>query len=156
MANGIDRRTFLKAASLGAAGMVATSSLPSLAEDGKGVVAVTTPFATFPYGDVRLHDGPMKRQFEENHARYLHLDEDRMLKVFRQVAALPEPGEDMGGWYDLTGFSLERNDFHGFIAGHSFGQYLSGLARSYAATGSEDTRAKINRLVKGYGETAAA
>ena len=122
-------------------------------EEGKGVVAVTTPLATFPYGDVQLHDGPMKRQFEENHARYLHLDEDRMLKVFRQVAGLPAPGEDMGGWYDLTGFSLERNDFHGFIAGHSFGQYLSGLARSYAATGSEKTRAKINRLVKGYGET---
>lgn len=59
----------------------------------------------------------------------------------------------MGGWYDLTGFSLEGNDFHGFIAGHSFGQYVSGLARAYAVTGSEETRAKINRLVKGYGET---
>ena len=55
------------------------------------------------------------------------------------------------GWYDLTGFSLERNDFHGFIAGHSFGQYVSGLARAYAVTGSEATRAKVNRLVKGYG-----
>ena len=153
MANGIDRRTFLKAASVGAAGMVATSSLPILAEEGKSLVAVTTPLATLPYGDVQLHEGPMKRQFEQNHTRYLHLDEDRMLKVFRQVAGLPAPGEDMGGWYDLTGFSLERNDFHGFIAGHSFGQYLSGLSRSYAATGSEETRAKINRLVKGYGET---
>jgi DUF1680 family protein len=30
---------------------------------------------------------------------------------------------------------------------------LSGLARAYAATGLEGTRAKINRLVKGYGET---
>jgi hypothetical protein len=59
----------------------------------------------------------------------------------------------MGGWYDLTGFSLERNNFHGFIAGHSFGQYLSGLARAYAVTGSEPTRLKINRLVKGYAET---
>jgi len=153
MATGIDRRTFLKAATAGAAGMVATNSLPGLAEEGKGAVTVTTPLTTFPYGDVQLQAGPMKRQFEENHARYLHLDEDRMLKVFRQVAGLPAPGEDMGGWYDLTGFSLEHNDFHGFIAGHSFGQYLSGLARSYAVTGSEETRAKINRLVKGYGET---
>jgi DUF1680 family protein len=108
---------------------------------------------TFAYGDVQLHDGSMKRQFEENHARFLNLDEDRMLKVFRQVAGLAAPGEDMGGWYDLTGFSLEGNDFRGFIAGHSFGQYVSGLARAYAVTGSEPTRAKINRLVKGYGET---
>jgi hypothetical protein len=95
----------------------------------------------------------MKRQFEENHARFQNLDDDRMLKVYRQVAGLPAPGEDMGGWYDLTGFSLEGNDFHGFIAGHTFGQYVSGLARAYAVTGSEATRAKINRLVKGYGET---
>ncbi|HKU26983.1 MAG TPA: beta-L-arabinofuranosidase domain-containing protein, partial [Candidatus Sulfotelmatobacter sp.] len=117
------------------------------------LVAVQTPLATFPYSAVQLHDGPMKRQFEENHARFLNLDDDRMLKVYRQVAGLAAPGEDMGGWYDLTGFSLEGNDFHGFIAGHSFGQYLSALARSCAVTGSEQTRSKVNRLVKGYGET---
>jgi hypothetical protein len=93
----------------------------------------------------------MKRQFVENHDRFLNLDDDRLLKVYRQVAGLPAPGEDMGGWYDLTGFSLERGDFHSFIAGHSFGQYVSGLARAYAS--GIGTRAKINRLVKGYAET---
>lgn len=153
MAYEMDRRTFLKSASAGAASLAASNALPALAETGKRAVAVTLPLATFPYGAVQLHEGPMKRQFEENHSRYLHLDEDRLLKVFRQVAGLPAPGDDMGGWYDLTGFSLEHNDFHGFIAGHSFGQYVSGLARAYAVTGSEETRAKINRLVKGYGET---
>jgi DUF1680 family protein len=98
----------------------------------------------------------MKRQFEENHARFLNLDDDRMLKVYRQVAGMAAPGEDMGGWYDLTGFSLEGNDFHGFIAGHTFGQYVSALARAYAVTGSDATKAKVNRLVKGYGETLDA
>jgi len=107
------------------------------------MVAINTPLKTFAYSNVELLDSPMKRQFEENHARFLNLDDDRLLKVFRQAAGLPAPGEDMGGWYDLTGFA----------AGHSFGQYLSGLARAYAVTGSEPTRAKINRLVKGYGET---
>ena len=116
-------------------------------------MAVTTPLATLPYADVQLLDGPMKRQFDENHARFLNLDDDRLLKVFRQVAGLPAPGEDMGGWYDLTGFSLTQNDFHGFIAGHTLGQYVSGLARACAVTGSEPTRAKVNRLVKGYAET---
>ncbi|MGA9462493.1 MAG: beta-L-arabinofuranosidase domain-containing protein [Terracidiphilus sp.] len=153
MEHQVNRRTFLKGASTGMAGLVASNALPTLAETGEGAVAVTFPLATFPYGAVQLHEGPMKRQFEENHARYLHLDDDRMLKVFRQVAGLPAPGEDMGGWYDLTGFSLEKNDFHGFIAGHSFGQYVSGLARAYAVTGSQETLTKINRLVKGYGET---
>ncbi len=153
MALGMNRRTFLKATSATAGGAYVSSVLPAWAAAEKSLVAVTTPLTTFSYADVQLLDGPMKRQFEENHARFQHLDDDRMLKVYRQVAGLPAPGEDMGGWYDLTGFSLEGNDFHGFIAGHSFGQYVSGLARAYAVTGSEETRAKINRLVKGYGET---
>ncbi len=148
----VSRRTFLNAAT--AAAVCATRVLPGRAATAeRGSVAITLPLATFPYSDVQFLDGPMKRQFEENHARFLNLDEDRLLKVFRQVAGLPAPGEDMGGWYDLTGFSLERNDFHGFIAGHSFGQYVSGLARAYAITGSEPTRAKVNRLVKSYAET---
>ena len=153
MASGIDRRTFLKTTSATAAGAYAARAFPAWASSQKSLVAVSTPLTTFAYGDVQLHDGPMKRQFEENHARFLNLDDDRLLKVFRQVAGLAAPGEDMGGWYDLTGFSLEGNDFHGFIAGHTFGQYVSALARAYAVTGSEPTRAKINRLVKGYGET---
>jgi uncharacterized protein len=153
MASPVDRRSFLKTTSAAAAGVYAARAFPAWASSADSLVAVSTPLMTFAYGEVQLHDGPMKRQFEENHARFLNLDEDRMLKVFRQVAGLSAPGEDMGGWYDLTGFSLEGNDFRGFIAGHSFGQYVSGLARAYAVTGSEPTRAKINRLVKGYGET---
>ena len=148
------RRTFLK--SVSAAGVAACASRvsPSWATElTRRPVAVTPALAMFSYSDVELLDGPMKRQFEENHARFLNLDDDRLLKVFRQVAGMPAPGEDMGGWYDLTGFSLDRNDFHGFIPGHSFGQYVSGLARSYAVTGSAATRDKIHRLVKGYAET---
>jgi len=147
------RRTFLQAATASTAASCVARVLPAWAATNQSLVAIQTPLTTFAYSDVELLDGPMKRQFEENHARYLHLEDDRLLKVFRQVAGLPAPGEDMGGWYDLTGFSLERGDFHGFIAGHSFGQYLSALARSYAVTGSQPTRDKINRLVKGYAET---
>ncbi|HXZ34065.1 MAG TPA: beta-L-arabinofuranosidase domain-containing protein [Terriglobales bacterium] len=152
---GLSRRTFLKTATATAAAGYVASTLPAWAAppDNRGTVAVTPPLAQFAYSDVELLDGPMKAQFDELHARFLDLDNDRLLKVFRQVAGLPAPGEDMGGWYDLTGFSLQRNDFHGFIAGHSFGQYLSALARAYAVTGSEPTRQKVNHLVKGYAET---
>jgi DUF1680 family protein len=153
MSRPVSRRTFLKAASATAAATYAARALPAWDAADRGTVAINTPLTTFSYSEVELFDGPLKRQFDENHARFLNLDDDRLLKVFRQVAGLPAPGEDMGGWYDLTGFSLERNDFHGFIAGHTFGQYVSGLARAYAVTGSEPTRAKINRLVKGYAET---
>src|SRR3954464_9008882 len=156
MESAINRRTFLKTTSATAASAYATRVIPAWGMSDKSLVAASTPLTTFAYSDVQLLDGPMKRQFEENHSRFQNLDDDRLLKVYRQVAGLPAPGEDMGGWYDLTGFSLEGNDFRGFIAGHSFGQYVSGLARAYAVTGSEATRAKINRLVKGYGETLDA
>jgi len=156
MSLAFSRRTFLKTATAVAAGTYAARRVPAWCETNRGTIAIETPLMTFPYGDVELLDGPMKRQFEENHSRFLNLDDDRLLKVFRQVAKLPAPGDDMGGWYDLTGFNLAQNDFHGFIPGHSFGQYLSGLARSYAATGSQPTRAKVDRLVKGYAETLDA
>lgn len=149
----VSRRTFLKTATATTAAAYAARAFPAWATVDRGMIAVNTPLETFAYSEVELFEGPMKRQFEENHARFLHLDDDRLLKIFRQDAGLPAPGEDMGGWYDGTGFSLIRNDFHAFIPGHSFGQYLSGLARAYAVTGSEETRAKINRLVKGYAET---
>jgi DUF1680 family protein len=149
----LNRRTFLQTATAATAAAYVARVLPAWAATDPGTVAINTPLTTFSYSEVELFDGPMKQQFEENHARFLNLDDDRLLKVFRQVAGLPAPGEDMGGWYDLTGFSLEHNDFHGFIAGHTFGQYVSGLARAYAVTGSEPTKAKVNRLVKGYAET---
>jgi uncharacterized protein len=153
MTSPINRRLFLKSTAVVAATAYAARALPGLASADRGAIAINTPLNVFPYQSVQLLDGPMKLQFEQNHARYLNLDDDRMLKVYRQVAGLPAPGADMGGWYDLTGFSLDHTDFHGFIAGHSFGQYVSGLARAYAVTGSEATRAKVNRLVKGYAET---
>jgi DUF1680 family protein len=153
MDRSISRRGFLQAAGVLTASAYAAKSIPVLATSAKGQIVINPPLATFSYSDVQLLDGPMKRQFEENHARFLHLDDDSMLKVFRQMAGLPAPGKDMGGWYDIGGFSLVKNDFHGFIPGHSFGQYLSALARAYAVTGDEETRAKVNRLVKGYGET---
>jgi DUF1680 family protein len=59
----------------------------------------------------------------------------------------------MGGWYDDGDDFDPKTNFHAFIAGHTFGQYVSGLARAYAVTGSKPTQAKVHRLVKAFGET---
>ena len=96
----------------------------------------------FPYGAAKLTDGPIKRHFDRIHAHYLALDNDRLLKVFRQQAGLPAPGPDMGGWYDADGF----------VPGLTFGQYVSGLARLGAVTGDRAAHAKVAALVKGFGE----
>ena len=96
---------------------------------------------TFDYSQVELLDGPLRRQFDTNHAFFLHLGEDRMLKIYRQRAGMPAPGPDMGGWYD------------DFCPGAHFGQYVSALARFAGVTNSHATRAKVQRLVRGYAET---
>jgi hypothetical protein len=59
----------------------------------------------------------------------------------------------VGGWYDNSDEFDAKDNFHGFVPGHSFGQYLSGLARAYAVTGSKATQEKVHRLVRAFGET---
>uniref|UniRef100_UPI0035CC7142 beta-L-arabinofuranosidase domain-containing protein n=1 Tax=uncultured Sphingomonas sp. TaxID=158754 RepID=UPI0035CC7142 len=100
----------------------------------------------FPYGAVRLTGGVIKQHYDHIHAHYLALDNDRLLKVFRQNAGLPAPGPDMGGWYDADGF----------VPGLAFGQYVSGLARIAAATGDQAAKAKVAALVDGFGKAILA
>jgi len=116
-------------------------------------VAINPALNQFGYGEVELLEGPMRQQFDQNHAFFLARDEDMLLKPFRQRAGLPAPGDDMGGWYDNSPEFDPHGTFHGFIPGHNFGQFLSGLARAYAVTGSKPTQAKVQRLVKAFAPT---
>ncbi|MBI4891796.1 MAG: glycoside hydrolase family 127 protein [Acidobacteria bacterium] len=97
----------------------------------------------FAYADVKLTGGPIGEMYRRMHAHFLALDEDRILKVYRQRAGMPAPGKDMGGWYDADGF----------VPGHLIGQFISGLSRIYSHTGDAAAAAKARRLVQGYGET---
>lgn len=112
-----------------------------------------TRLEQFEYADVHLLEGPMQDQFRANHSYFLALDEDSLLQPFRQKAALPAPGEPMGGWYSWSKDFNPPQNMTGYIPGHTFGQYMSGLARAYAATGDDATRQKISRLVRGYAPT---
>lgn len=143
------RRTFLKTgAALGAAALVRPHDAFAASENAR---AITAPLSQFGYGDVELLEGPMREQFDRNHAFYRSLDEDSLLKPFRQRAGLPAPGEEMGGWYSWAPLSdIDARPNNGFAPGHSFGQYLSGLSRSYAATGDKATQEKVQRLVRGF------
>jgi len=76
-------------------------------------------------------------------AHYLKLDEDRLLKVYRQRVGMQAPGRDMGGWYDADGF----------VPGHLIGQFISGLSRMHANNGDPEAAAKVRRLVLGYAAT---
>jgi len=133
----ITRREFIKNTAVSAA----AAAYPSLQE----VVGHTTrePLRTLPYSAVQITSGPFAEQYNAIHTHYLSLSNDRLLKVYRQRAGLPAPGEDMGGWYDLQGF----------VPGHSLGQYISGLARIGASTADRACTDKARNLVGGFAET---
>ena len=132
---------------------------PAHAADPRPKPAVTPRLQPAAYAQVRLGDGPMLSQRAHQHDLFMGLDNDRLLKPFRVRAGLPAPGPDMGGWYDQSDdFVIDTHDWsktnwHGYIPGHSFGQYLSGLARLYAVTGDAATRAKVASLVRDYAPT---
>ena len=139
------RREFLQSA-----GALAAASL--LGSPSRAAGSASEPLDQFAYGDVELLEGPMRQQFDANHTFYAALDEDALLKPYRERAGLPAPGDDMGGWYSWApGASLDARPNNGFAPGHSFGQYLSGLSRDYAATGDKATQEKVHRLVKNFG-----
>jgi DUF1680 family protein len=97
----------------------------------------------FTYPQVTLTGGPLAAMYQRMRAHFLKLDEDRLLKVYRQRVRMPAPGRDMGGWYDADGF----------VPGHLIGQFISGLSRFHANTGDPEAAAKVRRLVHGYAAT---
>ena len=151
--NRFSRRTFLgQGAAVGCA--CGLPAFPAHAETG-----ARSTLKTFAYDQVRLGPGKLLAQLESQHRLFMGLDDDRLLKPFRQRAGQDAPGADMGGWYDNSAdFHIDVKDWstanwHGYIPGHSFGQYVSGLSRYVAITGDAATRAKVAGLVKAYGQT---
>jgi DUF1680 family protein len=148
------RRSFLKSSAALAAGNAVLQNAHALASQ-ESPRFTSTPLSQFSYQDVQLLDGPMLVQFRHNHELFLNLNEDSMLKPFRQLSGLPAPGDDMGGWYSPSSEFNPPTNMTGYIPGHSFGQYLSGLSRAYAVTGDKATQAKVQRLVAGFAPTVS-
>jgi uncharacterized protein len=92
----------------------------------------------FPLTQVRLLDGPFKRQMEINNQWVLALPNDRLLHTFRVNAGLPSTAQPLGGW--------EKPDceLRGHFAG---GHYLSACALAYGATGDDAYKHKGDEMV---------
>ncbi len=121
--------------------------------------AVKPALTSLDRAQVQLTESPLLDQFTWQRDLFLALDDDKLLKPFRSRAGQAAPGGDMGGWYDDSrDFFVDPNDWstlnwHGYIPGHSFGQYVSGLSRQYAATGDATIKAKVQGLIDGYAPT---
>lgn len=87
----------------------------------------------FPLGDVKLLDGPFKHAQELNIKVLLQYDVDRLLAPFLKEAGLEPKGELFPNWEGLDG--------------HIGGHYLSALAMNVAATGDEQSEARMNYVL---------
>jgi uncharacterized protein len=151
------RREFLKCVSLLAASGCA---LPVRALSGTGTTARASAtedlLEEFGYGEVQLAPGRPREQFEHTQQVMLRMNTDSLLKPYRARAGLPAPGPEMGGWYDWVSDAVRAKNTdpfggHGFAPGHAFGQWISALARGYAASGNPAARRKVESLLMAYG-----
>jgi len=113
----------------------------------------TAPLAEVSYGDVTITSTMHQAQLANTQEVLMSLSEDSLLKPFRQMAGLPAPGEDLGGWYNYDPDYDWHRDDAGFAPGATFGQWVSALCRYHAITGSQAAREKVLRLNRLYAAT---
>lgn len=148
----ISRRRFLQTGSMAAVAGV------GLRNRAWGVEApLAAPLAEFSYGDVTLSSDAHEAQLMNTHEVLMALSDDDLLRPLRQLSGLPAPGQDLGGWnnYDPN-YDYRKGFDEGFAPACTFGQWISALARVYAITGEEATRAKVLRLNRLYAQTISA
>ena len=137
----MNRRKFIK---LSAGATLAMASTGLSAEDISKPVQSRTKISpkleSLDYRDVRLLPGPFADRFAATRAFYFAIPDDDIVKGFREKAGLPAPGKHLGGWCDHSSALI-------------FGQWLSGMARIYRATGDDAMRDKAVRLMNAWGET---
>lgn len=93
--------------------------------------------AAYPLSAVRLLDSPFRANQLRNLDYLLFLDPNRMLHTFRLNYGRPSTATPCGGWESPA---IQ-------VRGHTTGHLLSGLALSYASTGSPQARAAGEYLV---------
>ena len=107
----------------------------------------------FGYAAVSLASDAHEAQLRNTQSVLMSLSDDSLLMPFRQMAGLPAPGVEMGGWYAYRAdYDYRKNFDEGFAPGCHFGQWVSALARGYAITGDRAVREKVLRLNRLYAE----
>jgi uncharacterized protein len=150
---GSSRREFLQRAALLSAGLAVPDIVRAAAEQSQ---AGTVPLSTFDYGDVTLNSDLHQRQLDDTHSVLMGLNEDGLMKPFREMSGMPAPGDQLGGWYMYKPDYDYRKDSAGLCPGGTFGQWVSALSRDYAITGDRATREKVLRLNRLYSQSIAS
>src|SRR5262249_30839369 len=131
----IARRSFLKATA--AAGVLAWTAPGSSSEISQSKRNLLEPF---DYDGVHLRESRWQQQYQKARDFYLSLSDDDILCGYRKAAGISSPGTPLGGWCAANSNTV-------------FGQWLSGMARMYRATGDTEIREKASRLMASWAKT---
>jgi uncharacterized protein len=151
MGRRFSRRTFVQSAATAAAAITTKGLWTDLAAASD--LGPSNLLSQFGYGDVSLASDLHESQLRETHSVLMQLSDDSLLKPFRQMAGMPSPGEDLGGWYHFDPDVEHFAGDYGFAPACTYGQWVSALARVYAITGDGATREKVLRLNRLYAAT---
>jgi uncharacterized protein len=141
-ASSVSRRTFLESLALSFAG----AALPRRSRASSALAAPVLD--EFGYDDVDLKSPLHEKQLDHHLELLMSLNEDSLLKPFRQMIGKPAPGEDLGGWYS---YNPKDDGIEGAYAPScTYGQWVSALARMYAIRQRPEIREKVLRLNRLY------
>ncbi|MHB8054692.1 MAG: beta-L-arabinofuranosidase domain-containing protein [Candidatus Aminicenantales bacterium] len=147
MSSSIPRREFLKVASATpfvladmAKGQVPGAAAPALKPLDISSLVKLEPFN---YRGVRLGESRWQKQYQSARDFYYGVSDDDILCGFRSDCGLPAPGHPLGGWAEHDSSVI-------------FGQWLSGMARMYRATGDAAIRDKAVKLLTEWARTIPA
>jgi hypothetical protein len=140
MSTDFSRRDFLRMAAA-LPGALAISG--SLAAGADPVTPSHSMLEPFDYRGVRLCASRWRDQYQSARDFYLGVSNDDILHGYRLAAGLPAPGKALGGW------AARNSDI-------VFGQWLSGMARMFGATGDQAIRDKAAFLLAGWADTIGA
>ena len=145
----IPRRDFLKAVPLAAgvlvqsskaaAGFKLTSPAGPVAATRSGPSSPLRIYA-FDYQGVKLRDSRWQKQVQTARDYYAGVSNDDILCGFRAAAGFPAAGKPLGGWCAKDSQTV-------------FGQWISGMARLYRATGDSELRDKASYLLAEWAKT---
>lgn len=148
----ISRRKFLESTALASAASLIRLPGRFSARWPAAEGATPSPLEEFGYADVALDSPLHEQQLRETQAVLTGMNEDSLLKPFREMIGQPALGEDLGGWYRYDPHNEKDLFDSGFAPGATFGQWVSALSRAYAISGSQATREKVLRLNRLYAQ----
>ena len=140
----VSRRTFLESLAVSLAGAALPRDLRASS------VLKARVLDEFGYGDVDLHSAIHEKQLDHHLELLMSLNEDSLLKPFRQMIGKSAPGEDLGGWYSYD--PKHAGSDGAYAPTCTYGQWVSALARMYAIRQRPEIREKVLRLNRLYAE----